>query len=272
MREDSDDPLYLIGDHLGSTSLVLDTAGLEVAKQSYFPFGEDWGVSAADLPTDFTFTGQREAAEIGLKYYGARWYDSEIGHFIQADTVVPESQGVQAWNRYAYVTYNPVKYIDPSGHIIFRPPSNNQIMTDGGNNYYMDQGKNVTVNIPTEVKTYMTPTPPSYTPLPTPKPPEILQQPTFSPEPVPTPQLTPSPNYLFEEKQSDVALSLSLDVNGGGLGIGGVGSSGVVFKNGIHPYIEYGESNAWPGGVSLGITFGVDWGVQNLSDFEGLDS
>ena len=117
MREDSDDPLYLIGDHLGSTSLVLDTAGLEVAKQSYFPFGEDWGVSATDLPTDYTFTGQREAAEIGLKYYGARWYDSEIGHFLQADTIVPNSSSPINWNRYAYVYYNPLIYTDPDGHI-----------------------------------------------------------------------------------------------------------------------------------------------------------
>ena len=61
MREDSDDPLYLIGDHLGSTSLVVNTSGQEVAKQSYLPYGEAWGVSATDLPTTFTYTGQRES-------------------------------------------------------------------------------------------------------------------------------------------------------------------------------------------------------------------
>lgn len=75
MREDGDSPLYLISDHLGSTSLVIDTSGQEVAKRSYLPFGETWGVSATELPTDFTYTGQREAAEIDLKYYVARWYD-----------------------------------------------------------------------------------------------------------------------------------------------------------------------------------------------------
>ena len=116
MREDSDDPLYLIGDHLGSTSLVLDTAGLEVAKQTYLPFGEEWGVSATELPTTFTYTGQREAAEIGLMYYVARWYDSEIGHFIQADTIVPDQAIPLSFNRFAYVKYNPLNLIDPSGH------------------------------------------------------------------------------------------------------------------------------------------------------------
>jgi RHS repeat-associated protein len=52
-----------------------------------------------------------------LHFYGARWYDSLLGRFIQADTIVPlESQGVQAWDRYAYVNNNPVRYSDPAGH------------------------------------------------------------------------------------------------------------------------------------------------------------
>ena len=116
MREDTDDPLYLIGDHLGSTSLVLDSAGLEVAKQTYLPFGEDWGVSVTDLPTDYTFTGQREAAEIGLNYYVARWYDSYLNHFTQPDTIIADPYNPMAWNRYAYANYNPINYTDPTGH------------------------------------------------------------------------------------------------------------------------------------------------------------
>ena len=94
---------------------MLDTSGQEVAKQSYLPYGEAWGVSATELPTTFTYTGQREAAEIGLMYYVARWYDTEIGHFIQADTIIPDAGNPLSWNRYAYVKYNPMTYIDPSG-------------------------------------------------------------------------------------------------------------------------------------------------------------
>jgi hypothetical protein len=32
--------------------------------------------------------------------------------------VIPQQQGVQAWDRYAYVNNDPVKYIDPSGHCL----------------------------------------------------------------------------------------------------------------------------------------------------------
>ncbi len=67
---------------------------------------------------DYTFTGQREASEIGLKYYVVRWYDSKIGHFIQVDTVVPSMENPLAWNRYAYVEYNPLRYTDPTGHMV----------------------------------------------------------------------------------------------------------------------------------------------------------
>ena len=50
-------------------------------------------------------------------YYVARWYDSEIGHFIQADTIVSRSlQKTQAWDRYSYVLNNPLNHNDPTGH------------------------------------------------------------------------------------------------------------------------------------------------------------
>jgi hypothetical protein len=50
-------------------------------------------------------------------FYVSRWYDPSLGRFVQADTLIPEStQGTQAWDRYAYVNNNPVRYTDPSGH------------------------------------------------------------------------------------------------------------------------------------------------------------
>jgi RHS repeat-associated protein len=118
---------YMLGDHLGSTSVTTDAAGQVIAEQRYtacplrFASGMlregetryESGVSQSA----YTYTGQYSYTEdFGLHFYNARWYDSQLGRFVQADTIIPEqTQGVQAWDRYAYTNNNPVKYVDPSG-------------------------------------------------------------------------------------------------------------------------------------------------------------
>lgn len=42
--------------------------------------------------------------------------DPQLGRFAQADTMIPQSQGTQAWDRYAFVNNNPVRYTYPTGH------------------------------------------------------------------------------------------------------------------------------------------------------------
>jgi RHS repeat-associated protein len=106
---------YLLGDHLGSTSITATGSGTLDSEIRYYPWGtERWGSGVTF--TNFKFTGQRYEAGLGLYFYGARWYDGLLGRFIQADTLIPIQQGVQAWDRFAYVNNNPVKYTDPSGH------------------------------------------------------------------------------------------------------------------------------------------------------------
>src|SRR5690606_21290634 len=63
------------------------------------------------------FTGQKENMELGLLYYGARFYVPSIGRFASADTIVPDPTNPQAFSRYSYVLNNPIVLIDPSGHI-----------------------------------------------------------------------------------------------------------------------------------------------------------
>jgi len=71
--------------------------------------------SNGTTPTNYTYTGQySNMGDFGLMFYNARWYDPTIGRFAQADTLIPD--GVQGWDRYAYVSNNPLRYIDPSGH------------------------------------------------------------------------------------------------------------------------------------------------------------
>jgi RHS repeat-associated protein len=102
---------YLHQDHLTGTSVVSDSGGTLVSSIKYFPFGS---TRSGSVPTDKKFTGQRLDGT-GLYYYGARYYDAEIGRFISADTILPDFSNPQSLNRYSYCLNNPLKYIDPTG-------------------------------------------------------------------------------------------------------------------------------------------------------------
>ena len=108
---------YLLGDHLGSTSLPTDAVGNVISEMRYKAWGETRYASGT-TPTKYQYTGQYSyVSDFGLHFYNARWYDSSLSRFASADSIVPlANQGSQAWDRYAYTSNNPIRYVDPSGH------------------------------------------------------------------------------------------------------------------------------------------------------------
>ena len=105
---------YLLGDHLGSTSLTTDATGVVISELRYKAWGEV-RYASGNTPTKYTFTGQYSyTSDFGLMFYNARWVDVSLSRFAQADIVVPNS--IQGLDRFAYVGNNPVRYTDPSGH------------------------------------------------------------------------------------------------------------------------------------------------------------
>lgn len=114
---------WILGDHLGSTTVTANADGTWNSEIKYTAFGEvraSYGLT----PTDYRYTGQLDVAELGLIYFVARFYDPVLTHFVQADTLIPDPGDQLAWDRYAYVKSNPIRYSDPSGHFIFEDPQN----------------------------------------------------------------------------------------------------------------------------------------------------
>jgi RHS repeat-associated protein len=115
---------YFVTDHLGSTTKLINTNGSEYSEMKYLSWGMD-NMTPPGIGTSFKYTGQRQA-EAGLYFYNARYYDPELGRFIQVDTFIPSHapRGVAsrgnplAWDRYAYAFNNPITYNDPTGHMI----------------------------------------------------------------------------------------------------------------------------------------------------------
>lgn len=114
---------WFVGDHLGSTSVVLDETSAIKEKITYTPWGEvksyDKFGAGAEVAR-FYFTGKKLDDETGLYYFGARYYNPKLGRFLTADTIVQSPYNPQTLNRYTYCNNNPVNLVDPTGHSWFK--------------------------------------------------------------------------------------------------------------------------------------------------------
>jgi RHS repeat-associated protein len=104
---------FMVQDHINSTAMILNNSGAVTGEVIYSAWGEVRN-SYGSTPTKKLYTGQYEA-EAGLYFYNARWYDNQLGRFAQADSIIPEPGNPLAWDRYAGMDNNPIRYNDPSG-------------------------------------------------------------------------------------------------------------------------------------------------------------
>ena len=70
-------------------------------------------------------------------FYQSRFYDSQLGRFTSADTIVPA--GVQGYDRYAYVNNSPVNFTDPTGHMTDQGNGGNYTQRDRDHDEYVAQ-------------------------------------------------------------------------------------------------------------------------------------
>jgi RHS repeat-associated protein len=112
--------LLELGDHLGSTSTVLDKATSElVEKASYLAYGakeSDYRTERWEgFREDYGFTGKEEDVEVGLVYFGKRFLSPQLGRWVSADPLAVHAPGEADLNLYAYVEGGVLATIDPVG-------------------------------------------------------------------------------------------------------------------------------------------------------------
>ena len=108
---------YYLTDNLGSVRVTVDQYGDPVGYDDDYPFGKRMPGRSNNTsnPHDaYKFTGKELDKENGidLEYFGARYYDAEIGRFLSID---PHSSDYPETSPYTYVTNNPIDLIDPNG-------------------------------------------------------------------------------------------------------------------------------------------------------------
>jgi RHS repeat-associated protein len=112
--------LLELPDHLGSSSIVIDKGTGELAERTtYLAYGgtesdyrpERWG----SFREDYKFTGKEEDEEVGLQYFGKRFFAPGLGRWISPDPLAVHAPGEADLNLYAYVHGNVLSSVDPFG-------------------------------------------------------------------------------------------------------------------------------------------------------------
>ena len=115
---------YFKIDHLGGVAGSRRASDGSAGLTFYYPYGDTLFTTDTNANSEYRYTGQRRdtvskigSTSIGLYFYGSRYFDPLLGRFVSPDSIIPEaSQGVQAWDRYAGINNNPVRWNDPTGH------------------------------------------------------------------------------------------------------------------------------------------------------------
>ncbi len=107
----------LQGDVIG----IVNASGAYVVQYAYDAWGRlvsktESMASTLGTLNPFRYRGYVYDEETGLYYVSSRYYDPEIGRFINADGYVSTGQGILGNNMFAYCGNNPVNRVDPTGH------------------------------------------------------------------------------------------------------------------------------------------------------------
>ena len=96
--------------HKAITVGAIDSNGV-ISAVEYYPFGRV-SCGASTLLTDKAFTGQQQEpnSTIGAYFYKARFYSTNLSHFVAPDLVT-----IDGLDRYTYTRNSPIGHNDPTG-------------------------------------------------------------------------------------------------------------------------------------------------------------
>ena len=103
---------YIIGDHLQTSTIVIDNTGSWVNREEYSPYGET--VLGSYARKRYRYAGRERDEESGLDYSRARYYAPWLGRWISPDPLTIQTLG-SSLTPYVYVGGSPVNAADPSG-------------------------------------------------------------------------------------------------------------------------------------------------------------
>ena len=113
---------FYVRNQQGDITKVIDHTGNIIVEYVYDAWGNivNWDEISSIIIAQinpYTYRGYRYDKETNLYYLNSRYYDANIGRFINADGLLGSMGDSQSTNMYAYCANNPVMYSDISGYI-----------------------------------------------------------------------------------------------------------------------------------------------------------
>jgi RHS repeat-associated protein len=108
------EPLFLLCDPLGGTSIVTDAGGIVMGRVDVDAFGYPSALPAKPANL-FLLHGMEYDRALELYHAGLRWYDPRIGRFLTPDSLIGKLTDVQLQNAYSFARNAPTANADPSG-------------------------------------------------------------------------------------------------------------------------------------------------------------
>ena len=114
-------PYYFQKNIQGDVLRICNAGGAVVVEYTYDAWGNILSVtgslaSSLGQYNSFRYRGYYYDSETGLYYLNSRYYDPQVGRFINADAYTSTGQGILGNNMFAYCGNNPVNRIDLGGY------------------------------------------------------------------------------------------------------------------------------------------------------------
>ena len=163
--------LVIFKDHLGSTDVIVNldlmsgppsgSANGVVQTQNFNVWGErreqgDWESRPINLLliqseglrnyTTRGYTSHEMLDDFGIIHMNGRIYDAKLARFLQADPFVQAAAEIQMYNRYSYLSNNPLNATDPSGYFSLKDAYRGLMRADGREVVHRVIGNNNTLS------------------------------------------------------------------------------------------------------------------------------
>ncbi|MGD9910490.1 MAG: RHS repeat-associated core domain-containing protein [Candidatus Izemoplasmatales bacterium] len=114
---------FYIRNQMGDITHIATSDGTVVVHYIYDAYGRitdtdiTAGYSTIANANPYRYRGYRYDSEISMYYLNSRFYNPEVGRFINSDGLLGDYGDIQTTNMYSYCHNNPIANVDPSGYL-----------------------------------------------------------------------------------------------------------------------------------------------------------